>query len=76
MPIAVGKSVNCLPTKFTFKAGQIYPRLRTPALKTLFRANYSVLYFEVTNSLSNSQELVFCLKSQITRLYSGELRPT
>ena len=32
-PIVIGKSVNFLLTKFTPKAGQIYPRLRTPALK-------------------------------------------
>ena len=32
MPIVIGKNVNFLLTKFT-KAGQIYPRLRTPDLK-------------------------------------------
>ena len=30
MPIVIDKSVNFLLTKFTPKAGQIYPRLRTP----------------------------------------------
>ena len=32
MSIVIGKSVNFLTTKFTPKAGQIYPQLRTPAL--------------------------------------------
>ena len=32
----MGKSVNFLLTKFTPKAGQIYPRLRTPALNKAY----------------------------------------
>ena len=33
IPIVIGKSVNFLLTKFTPKAGQIYPWLRTPVLE-------------------------------------------
>ena len=32
IPIVIGKNLNFLLTKFTPKAGQFYPRLRTPAL--------------------------------------------
>ena len=73
MPIVIGKSVNVLLTKFTPKTGQIYPRLRTPALGPLRMAMIlgSVVRPLETLYLCRRQSKAFSIRCEVDMFFMG-----